>query len=88
MYTLLAMAFPVSAPVASDKPAAPSAFSPYLDAAASIFHPVAAPVANTYNKFHGWKESMGLQQPGTVENITKEVQRASQGHCIAVLAYV
>ena len=59
----------------SEKPAAPSAFSPYLDAVASIFHPVAGPVMNTYGRFHGWKESMGLVQPGTVENLTKEVSR-------------
>ncbi|RXK36220.1 mitochondrial import receptor subunit TOM40 [Tremella mesenterica] len=54
---------------------APSPLSPYLDAVANIFHPVASPVLNSYNLFHGWKESMGLVQPGTAENLTKEVQQ-------------
>lgn len=67
------MAFPVSAPGASEKAAAPSAFSPYLDAVSHVLHPVAAPIAHTVNRFHGWKESWGLVQPGTVENVTKEV---------------
>ena len=64
--------------VAGEKGAAPSAFSPYLDAVASLFHPMSGPVQNTYNRFHGWKESMGLVQPGTVENLTKEVSRECQ----------
>ena len=59
----------------TEKAAAPTAFSPYLDAVANIFHPIATPLANTYSRFHGWKESMGLVQPGTVENLTKEVSR-------------
>jgi mitochondrial import receptor subunit TOM40 len=58
-----------------EKSAAPTAFAPYLDAVASVLHPVATPVSNTVNKFHGWKENMGLIQPGTVENITREVSR-------------
>ncbi|ODN83292.1 hypothetical protein L202_01462 [Cryptococcus amylolentus CBS 6039] len=57
----------------SEKPAGPSAFTPYLDTVANIFHPVAGPVFNTYASFHGWKESMGLVQPGTVENLTRDV---------------
>jgi mitochondrial import receptor subunit TOM40 len=58
-----------------EKSGAPTAFAPYLDSVASIFHPVASPIASTVNRFHGWKENMGLVQPGTVENITKEVSR-------------
>lgn len=54
---------------------APTAFAPYLDAVASLFHPVSGPVLNTARVFHGWKESMGLVQPGTVENLTKEISR-------------
>lgn len=54
---------------------APTAFAPYLDSIAGIFHPVSGPILNTYGRFHGWKESMGLVQPGTVENLTKEVGR-------------
>ena len=54
---------------------APSAFSPYLETVASLFHPVAGPVYNSSARFHGWKESLGLVQPGTVENLTREVSR-------------
>ncbi len=61
-----------------EKSDAPTAFSPYLDTVASLFHPMAGPVTNTYVRFHGWKESMGLVQPGTVENLTKEVSRMSR----------
>ncbi len=59
----------------NEKSDAPTAFAPYLDSVASLFHPIAAPLANTYSRFHGWKENMGLVQPGTVENLTKEVSR-------------
>ncbi|WVQ78581.1 hypothetical protein IAT38_000667 [Cryptococcus sp. DSM 104549] len=59
----------------SEKPAGPSAFTPYLDAVAGLFTPVSGPVLNTYGRFHGWKESMGLVQPGTVENMTRDVQQ-------------
>ena len=59
----------------NEKSAAPTAFAPYLDSIANMVHPVAGPVYNTYARFHGWKETMGLVQPGTVENLTKEVNR-------------
>jgi hypothetical protein len=71
----------LSSPIMSasiEKSDAPTAFSPYLDTVASLFHPMAGPVTNTYVRFHGWKESMGLVQPGTVENLTKEVSRMSR----------
>lgn len=61
--------------IPTEKPAGPSAFTPYLDAVANVFHPVSGPVLNTYARFHGWKENMGLVQPGTVENLTRDVQR-------------
>lgn len=54
---------------------APSVFAPYLDTLTSLVHPIAGPVYNTSARFHGWKESMGLVQPGTVENLTREVSR-------------
>ncbi|ORY28282.1 eukaryotic porin/Tom40 [Naematelia encephala] len=57
----------------NEKASAPTAFAPYLDAVTNLFHPVSGPVLNTYARFHGWKESMGLVQPGTVENVSKEV---------------
>ncbi|KAK4685337.1 hypothetical protein P7C73_g4814, partial [Tremellales sp. Uapishka_1] len=61
--------------MSSEKLPTPPAIGPYLDAAASLFHPVTAPFANSVNKFHGWKESMGLIQPGTTENLTREVNQ-------------
>lgn len=64
--------------ISTEKPAGPSAFTPYLDAVANVFHPVSGPVLNTYARFHGWKENMGLVQPGTVENLTRDVQRESR----------
>jgi mitochondrial import receptor subunit TOM40 len=65
----------------SEKAPAPTAFAPYLGAVTNIFHPMAGPVMNTYARFHGWKESMGLVQPGTVENLTKEVSREYMHQC-------
>lgn len=56
---------------------APTAFAPYLDTVANLFHPIANPLLNTSNSFHGWKSSFGLVQPGTVENLTREVSRMS-----------
>ena len=82
------MAFPVSAPGVSETaaaPSAPSAFAPYLDAVSHVLHPVAAPIAHTVNRFHGWKESWGLVQPGTVENVTKEVSSGSPFHVPSAL---
>jgi hypothetical protein len=66
---------------------APSAFSPYLETVASLFHPVAGPVYNSSARFHGWKESLGLVQPGTVENLTREVSRMSCRHLWKESAY-
>lgn len=70
----------------SEKSSGPSAFSPHLDAVANLFHPVTGPVYNTYARFHGWKESMGLVQPGTVENLTREVSRES--NCLLCMVYL
>jgi mitochondrial import receptor subunit TOM40 len=54
---------------------APPAVSAYVDALTNVFRPVTAPIANTYQRFHNYKESWGLTQPGTAENLTKEVKR-------------
>lgn len=51
-----------------------------LDSVYSALHPVSAPVAATFDKFHNWKENMGLIQPGTVENLTRDVNRESFSH--------
>lgn len=43
---------------------------------AGVFDPVSAPLAATFDRFHDWKEYMGLNQPGTVENFTRDVTSA------------
>jgi hypothetical protein len=53
-----------------------SATASWLDAFASLTHPVYRPIASTYTSFETWKEKFGLFQPGTTENITREVKRA------------
>lgn len=45
----------------------------FLGGLGGIFEPVAAPLASTFERFHNWKEYMGLSQPGTVENLTRDV---------------
>jgi len=52
-----------------------SATSSWLDAFASLTHPVYRPIASTYTSFETWKERFGLFQPGTTENITREVKQ-------------
>ena len=56
---------------------APSAFTPYLDAIHSLHRPLTNPLVNTYSKFESWKSGFGLYQPGTVENLTREIKRTS-----------
>jgi mitochondrial import receptor subunit TOM40 len=56
-------------------PAAPSSASAILDSFTNLLHPVAQPLAATFDRFHNWKENMGLIQPGTVENLTRDVTR-------------
>lgn len=62
-------------PVMPENTPSPSVLAPYIDAVHGLVHPVSGPILNTANRFHGWKENMGLVQPGTVENLTKEVSR-------------
>jgi mitochondrial import receptor subunit TOM40 len=38
-------------------------------------NPVAAALADTYTSFSGRRAALGLSNPGTVENIAREVQR-------------
>ena len=40
----------------------------------SPFASVASPLTNAYNRFSQWKSALGLPNPGTVENLTKEVK--------------
>lgn len=36
-----------------------------------------SPLASLYNRFASWRSSLGLSNPGTVENLTKEVKSTS-----------
>lgn len=38
------------------------------------FLSVVSPLANVYDRFSQWKTTLGLSNPGTVENLTKEVK--------------
>lgn len=49
----------------------------FLGGLGGLFEPVAAPLASTFQRFHNWKEYMGLSQPGTVENLTRDVTSES-----------
>jgi hypothetical protein len=40
----------------------------------SPFASVVSPLAHVYDKFSLWKITLGLSNPGTVENLTKEVK--------------
>ncbi|TXT13671.1 hypothetical protein VHUM_01038 [Vanrija humicola] len=47
--------------------------SPFTDFFTNLVHPVAAPLASTFERFHNFKEYYGLVQPGTVEGLTRDV---------------
>ncbi|KAI5452340.1 translocase of outer mitochondrial membrane [Naganishia albida] len=51
------------------------ATSGYLSALYAFTHPIAHPLVNTYTRFEAWKDSFGLYQPGTAENLTKEIKQ-------------
>lgn len=46
-----------------------------LDVFTSLLQPVSQPLGAAFNRLHNWKENMGLIQPGTVENLTRDVTR-------------
>ena len=58
--------FPVPSPSTLFKMASTSSSSPFIS--------VVSPLANVYDRFSQWKIALGLSNPGTVENITKEVK--------------
>jgi mitochondrial import receptor subunit TOM40 len=43
----------------------------------SLFLPF-APFSNIYNRFSQWRTDLGLPNPGTVENLQKEVKSSQQ----------
>jgi mitochondrial import receptor subunit TOM40 len=72
---------PASIPISNEKsghlPPHPTsdATSGYLSALYTLTHPVTHPLVNTYTRFEKWKDSFGLYQPGTAENLTKEIKQ-------------
>ena len=57
--------FPSSVTVTSSKMASASSF-PFASAV--------SPLTKVYDRFSQWKTTLGLSNPGTVENLTKEVK--------------
>lgn len=68
---------PTTLPVEKGVPPHPAAdaTSGYLSALYALTHPIAHPLVNTYTRFEAWKDSFGLYQPGTAENLTKEIKQ-------------
>jgi len=56
----------VPSPLPSSKMASTSSSSPFAS--------VVSPLANVYDRFSQWRSALGLSNPGTVENLTKEVK--------------
>lgn len=53
----------------------PYAPSVPLASKSSYFTPI-TPFSNAYNRFAQWRTDLGLPNPGTVENLQKEVKSA------------
>jgi len=53
-------------------------YAPSTPVAHSHFNPV-SPFFNTYDRFARWRADLGLPQPGTVENLQKEVKGSVLG---------
>lgn len=68
---------PAAIPLEKGVPPHPTAdaTSGYLSALYALAHPIAHPLVNTYTRFEAWKDSFGLYQPGTAENLTKEIKQ-------------
>ena len=48
-------------------------YAPSTPVTPSYFNPV-SPFFNAYDRFASWRRDLGLPQPGTVENLQKEVK--------------
>lgn len=65
------MASPPPAPAIKD-----STLSPPASSSSSSLLSAFAPVTNAYNRLAEWRRALDLPQPGTIENIQKEVRSA------------
>src|SRR5713101_4989393 len=63
---------------------------PYTEASApsksSTLFPVFSPFANGYSRFSSWRAALGLPNPGSVENLQKEVKSELSPDCRSVRA--
>ncbi|KAF8163312.1 eukaryotic porin-domain-containing protein [Crassisporium funariophilum] len=57
----------------SEKDAHPNPYAPSTPVGSSYFNPV-SPFFNAYDRFARWRVDLGLPQPGSVENLQKEVK--------------
>ncbi len=73
--------------VASPHEKTPS-LGPYTEALApsknSTLFPIFSPLANAYSRFSGWRAALGLPNPGSVENLQKEVKSELSAVCTSV----
>jgi len=60
----------------SAKDAHPNPYAPATPVVPSYFNPV-SPFFNAYDRFASWRADLGLPQPGSVENLQKEVKGKS-----------
>jgi mitochondrial import receptor subunit TOM40 len=47
----------------------------------STLFPVFSPFAKAYSRFSGWRAALGLPNPGSVENLQKEVKSEHFADC-------
>jgi hypothetical protein len=63
---------------------------PYTETSApsksSTLFPVFSPFANVYSRFSSWRAALGLPNPGSVENLQKEVKSELFAVCRSVRA--
>lgn len=57
----------------AEKDAHPTTYAPVNSTAHTYFNPL-SPFHNVYNRFARWRADLGLPQPGSVENLQKEVK--------------
>ena len=57
----------------AEKDAQPSTYAPENLTAHNSFNPL-LPFRNVYNRFARWRADLDLPQPGTIENLQKEIK--------------
>ena len=57
----------------AEKDAYPTTYAPLKSTVHSYFNPL-SPFHNVYSRFARWRADLGLPQPGSVENLQKEVK--------------